>query len=139
MDIIGFLCASIGSSTVCVVDAYTHIRGLVSVVKMATMLEECTTEEQSQVVHFYGQKDSMQRIFINKYVLFMSCGKCLSHKVVHTRVEKFSLGRSKVAGDETKVRLFLRQKSKDFCAAGFSALVKRWDKCISVGGGYIEE
>jgi hypothetical protein len=28
---------------------------------------------------------------------------------------------------------------KDFCAAGFSALVKRRDKCINVGGVYVEK
>jgi hypothetical protein len=38
---------------------------LVSVVKMATVLEECNTEEQRLVVRFCGQKDSMQFIFIN--------------------------------------------------------------------------
>jgi hypothetical protein len=27
----------------------------------------------------------------------------------------------------------------DFYAAGFNALVKWWDKCISVGGGYVEK
>jgi hypothetical protein len=27
----------------------------------------------------------------------------------------------------------------DFHAAGFDALVKRWDKCINVGGGYVEK
>jgi hypothetical protein len=40
---------------------------------------------------------------------------------------------------ETEVRKWLRQQSKDFCAAGFDALVKRWDKCIDAGGGYIEK
>jgi hypothetical protein len=30
-------------------------------------------------------------------------------------------------------------QSKDFYAAGFDALVKRWDKCIIVGGGYVEK
>jgi hypothetical protein len=39
----------------------------------------------------------------------------------------------------TDVRKWLRQQSKDFYAAGFEALVKRWDKCISVGGGYVEK
>jgi hypothetical protein len=34
---------------------------------------------------------------------------------------------------ETEVLKWLRQQSKDFNAAGFDALVKRWDKCISVG------
>jgi hypothetical protein len=40
---------------------------------------------------------------------------------------------------ETEVWKGLRQPSKDFCAAGFDALVKGWDKCISVGGGYVEK
>jgi hypothetical protein len=38
-----------------------------------------------------------------------------------------------------KVRKCLRQESKDFYAAGFDAPVKRWDKCINVGGGYVEK
>jgi hypothetical protein len=28
---------------------------------------------------------------------------------------------------------------RNFCAVGFDALVKRWDKCINVGGGYVEK
>jgi hypothetical protein len=36
-------------------------------------------------------------------------------------------------------RKWLRQQSKDFSAAGLSALVKRWKKCINVGGGYVEK
>jgi hypothetical protein len=28
---------------------------------------------------------------------------------------------------------------KDFYAAGFDALLKRWDMCASVGGGYVEK
>jgi hypothetical protein len=63
--------------------------------------------------------------------------KCLSRKTVHNWVEKFSQGHSKVADDEMKVREWLRQESKDFYAAGFQALVKRWDKCVNVGGGYV--
>jgi hypothetical protein len=34
---------------------------------------------------------------------------------------------------------WLRQQSKDFCSMGFDALVKQWDKCIDVGGGYVEK
>jgi hypothetical protein len=48
----------------------------------------------------------------------------------------------KRSGDEeveTEVRKWLRQQSKDFYAVGFDALVKRWDRCINVGGGYVEE
>jgi hypothetical protein len=40
---------------------------------------------------------------------------------------------------ETKVPKWLRQQSKNLYAAGFNALIKRWDKCINVGGGYVEK
>jgi hypothetical protein len=36
-------------------------------------------------------------------------------------------------------RKWLRQQSKDFYAAGFDALVKRWEKCFNVSGGYVEK
>jgi hypothetical protein len=39
---------------------------------------------------------------------------------------------------ETGVRKWLRQQSKYFYAAGFDALLKRWDKFINGGGGYVE-
>jgi hypothetical protein len=45
----------------------------------------------------------------------------------------------KVADDETEAGKWVRQQSKNFYAAGFVALVKRWDKCINVGGGYVEK
>jgi hypothetical protein len=44
-----------------------------------------------------------------------------------------------VTDDETEVRKWLRQQSKYFFAAGFDALVKLWDKCISVGAGYVKK
>jgi hypothetical protein len=51
MDVIGFLCVALGSSTVQqIADAHAHVQRLVSVVKMATVLEECSTEEQRSVV-----------------------------------------------------------------------------------------
>jgi hypothetical protein len=54
---------------------------------------------------------------------------CLSHKAG-----------SKIFADdkevETKVQKWLRKQSKDFYAACFDALVKRYDKCINVGGGF---
>jgi hypothetical protein len=40
---------------------------------------------------------------------------------------------------ETEVRKWLRQQPKDFYAAGFDALVKQYDKCINLGGGYVED
>jgi hypothetical protein len=33
----------------------------------------------------------------------------------------------------------LRQQPKDLNAVGFDILVKRWDKCNGVGGGYVKK
>jgi hypothetical protein len=76
---------------------------------------------------------------IHKEIFPVYVGKCLSRKAVHNWVEKFSQGRLKVADDEMKVRQWLRPQSKDFCAAGFDARVKRWDKCIGVSGGHVQK
>jgi hypothetical protein len=78
----------------------------------------CTTEKQSSVVRFCGQKD------IDKEMFPVYGGKCLSRKAVNRWVEKFSEGSWKVADDETEVHKWLKQQSKDFYAAGFDALVK---------------
>jgi hypothetical protein len=39
---------------------------------------------------------------------------------------------------KTLKRKWLKQESKEFCAAGFDALVKQWNKRTSVGG-YVEK
>jgi hypothetical protein len=102
---------------------------------METVFEEYTTEEQRPVVRFScGQMDSMQRIFIRKCFLFTVGTVCY--------VKRFSLGGERLASDEEvemEVRKWLRQQSKDFYAAGFHTLVKGWDKCTNVGGGYVEK
>jgi hypothetical protein len=60
-----------GSINMEVLDEHVHVRRLVSVVKMATVLEECTKVEHRSVVRFFcGQKVSMQRILIKKYFTF---------------------------------------------------------------------
>jgi hypothetical protein len=64
--------------------------------------------------------------------------KCLSRKAVHNWVEKFSQGRSKVASDAHPSAEVAETTVKNFRAAGFDALVKRWNKCINVDGGYVE-
>jgi hypothetical protein len=76
---------------------------------------------------------------IHKEMCPVYVGKCLSRKAVHNWVEKRG---KRLADDEeveTEVQKWLRQRSKDFYAAGLDALVKRWDKCMSVGGGYINK
>jgi hypothetical protein len=85
---------------------------------MATVLEVYTTEEQRSVMRFYGQKNSMQRIFIKKCFLF-AVGSVY-------RVKRFGLGgRSFVEaeGVETEMRKLLRQQPKRFSAGGFDALI----------------
>jgi hypothetical protein len=83
-------------------------------------------------------------IFMKKCFLFM-LGSVCSIKRFITGAAKNHLG-GKRFGDneevETEVCKWLRQQSKDFCAVGFngfSALVKRWSKCINVGGGYVKK
>jgi hypothetical protein len=100
---------------------------------MVTMTEECTTEEQSFVMRFCGPKDSMQRIFIKKYFLFTVGSVC--------RVKWFTAGWQASHDEqvESEMRKWLRQQSEDFYTSGFDALVKRWNKYISVGGGYVEK
>jgi hypothetical protein len=60
----------------------------------------------------------------------------------------FTIGSRNSLGDVRKsqmmadqVRKWLRQQSKYsyFYAAGFDALLKQWDKCMNVGGGYVEK
>jgi hypothetical protein len=66
---------------------------------------------------------------------FFCGGKCLSRKGVH------NFGKKRFADDEEvemDVRKWLRQYSKDFYAAGFDALVRRWVKCVNVGGRYVK-
>jgi hypothetical protein len=53
-------------------------------------------------------------------------GKCLLRKAVHNWVGKLFADDEEV---EMVVRKWLRQQS----------IVKRWDKCINVGGGYVEK
>jgi hypothetical protein len=77
-------------------------------------------------------------MFIKKCFLFMVGSVC--------RVKRFTTGSRNSVKDvrksqmmPDKVRKWPRQQSKDFNTAGFEALVKRWDKCISAGGGYVEK
>jgi hypothetical protein len=56
--------------TVYVADTHAHVQRLISVVKMATVLEECTTKHQRCVVRFLWAKVLNAMIFIKKSVLF---------------------------------------------------------------------
>jgi hypothetical protein len=76
---------------------------------------------------------------IHKKMFPVYGGKRLSRKAVHNLVEKFYQGRSKVAVDSRRSAEVSETTVKRLLSVGFDALVKRWDKCISVGGGYVEK
>jgi hypothetical protein len=63
---------------------------------MATVLEECNTEEQRSVLHFLWAK-GLSANDINKEMFPVYSGKCLSCKMVLNWLDKFSQGHSKVA------------------------------------------
>jgi hypothetical protein len=80
----------------------------------------------------------MQRIFIKKYFLF-TVGSVYRVKWFTTgsRSSLKDVGKWQMMPD--KVRKWLRQQSKDFYVVGFDTLVKRWDKCVHIDGGYVEK
>jgi hypothetical protein len=101
---------------------------------MATVLEECITEEKHSVVRFLLAEGINAKDIQKKCFLFMLGNVC--------RVKLFNLGGKRFSDDEeveTEVRKWLRQQSKDIHAAGFDELLKRLDKFINVGGGYVEK
>jgi hypothetical protein len=80
------------------------------------------------------QKESMQWVFIKKCFLLTVGNVC--------HVKQFSLGGKRFADDEEVepgVWKWLRQRSKDYYAASFDALVERWDMCINVGRGHVKK
>jgi hypothetical protein len=143
MDVMGFLYVSLGSSTIQLYDSLCSRcaclcseAGLNS--KNGKRAEDSTTDEQCSVVRFCGQKDSMQRKLTKKFFMFTVGSVC--------RVKRFTTWSRNVANAftddeevETEVRNWLRQQSKDFYGTGFDALVKRRNKCINFGGGYVEK
>jgi hypothetical protein len=76
---------------------------------------------------------------IHKEIFPVYGGECLSRRAVHKWNKKRSKGFADDEKVETEVRKWLRQQSKDVYAAGFDSLVQQGDKCINVGGGYVEK
>jgi hypothetical protein len=97
-----------------------HVQKLVSVVKMTTLLEECTTEKQRNLVRFFcGQKNSMQRTFINTLL-------CLLREMSVCRLKRFTTGSRNSLTDVSnsqmmadQVRQWLRQQSKELPCCEF--------------------
>jgi hypothetical protein len=106
---------------------------------MATLLEECTVAEERSVLRFFVAKGfNVEDIYKEMFPVYG--GQCFC------RVKRFTTGSRNSLKDVRKsqmmpdqARNWRRQQSKGFGAAGFDRLVKRWDKCIKVGGGYVEK
>jgi hypothetical protein len=73
---------------------------------------------------------------IHKEMFPVYGGKCLSHKAVHNWVTKVSLMTKRL---KRRCGSGRDNSQKDISAAGFDALVKRWDKCVKVDGGNVEK
>jgi hypothetical protein len=69
--------------TVKVADMHADGQRLVSVVKMATVIKECTTKEKRSVVCFLWEK-GLGANDIHKEMFPVYGGKCLSCKAVHS-------------------------------------------------------
>jgi hypothetical protein len=76
---------------------------------------------------------------INKEMFPVYGGNVFSRKAIHNWLRNFLKDVRKSQMMPEQIRKWLRQQSKDFYAAGFDALVKRWDSCINDGGGYVEK
>jgi hypothetical protein len=72
---------------------------------MATVLENCTTEEERSYVRFCGQSVSIQRIFIKK--CFLCTVGCVCH------VKQFTTGSRNVANVS-----LMTKKLKRRCGSG---------------------
>jgi hypothetical protein len=89
---------------------------LVLVVEMATALDY---QRAALCFEFFcGQKDSMQKDIHDEMFPIYS-GKCLSCKVVHNWVKKFSQGRLKATGDAQPGAEVVERTVKRLLRCGF--------------------
>jgi hypothetical protein len=104
---------------------------------MATVLEDCTTEEQSSVVLFLRAK-GLKTKDIHKETFPRYSGKYLSLKAVHIWVEKN--GKFSLMTERLKRRRGSGpDNSKNFYAAGFVLQIKRWEKFINIDRKYVQK
>jgi hypothetical protein len=118
---------------------HAHVQRLVSVVKMATVLEQCTTKEQRSVVRLSRAK-GLNVININKEMFPVYGEECSScNAVCKLGREILSRASESCRWWATSLPCWDCDRTKDFYAAGFDALVKWLDKCINAGGGHVKK
>jgi hypothetical protein len=106
MDVMCFVCVSLGSSTVQVHDSLGSRRACACseasfCSQMATVLEQCTTEERSSVVRFLLAEGLNARIFIKKCFLFTVGSVC--------RVKRYTTGSRNSLMDIRKSQMMKRR------------------------------
>jgi hypothetical protein len=127
MNVIGFLCNSLGNSPV------QRHESLGS--RRACSCSEAGFSRQNgdRAWRVYYRRAAFCFAFLWAKWLY---GKDIHKEIFPVRVgsvclvKRFTSGGKRFADDEdveTEIRKWLRQQSKDFCAAGFDALVKRRD------------
>jgi hypothetical protein len=89
---------------------------------MAIVFRECIAEEQRSVVRLLWQDNSMQRIHKEMFPLYG--WKCLSRKMVHNWIEKFSQGRSNVEDDARQGAEVAGTTVKRVLCCGFRRIYK---------------
>ena len=82
---------------------------------------------------------NMEAKDIHKEMLPMYGEHCLSRQAVHNWVQQFLEWRTSIKDKYRAVRAWFRQQPKEFFAAGFQGIVKRWDKCLNLYGDYVEK
>jgi hypothetical protein len=87
--------------TVSVANAHAHVQRLVSVVKMATVLEGMLPKSSAVFCVFWWAK-GLNAKDIHKEMFPVYGRKCLSRKTVHKWIENFAQGRSIVAADDAR-------------------------------------
>jgi hypothetical protein len=140
MDVVGFLCVSLGSSIVQLHDSLGGRRAWAC----PEVGFNSQNEDRSWGVHY--RKAAFFCAFLwakgpnakdmNKEMFPVYGGMCLSRKAVHNWVANVSMMTKKF---KRRCRSGWDNSQKDFYAAGFDALIKRRDKCIKVGGRYVEK
>jgi hypothetical protein len=106
---------------------------------MATVLEECSTEDKRSVAPFCEKNDSLQIIFLKKCFPFYVRSVC--------RIKRFTAGSRNSLKDVRKSQMmpdqvgkWLRQQSNNFCACTFRRTGKamgqvyqcRWRICREI-------
>jgi hypothetical protein len=140
MDVIGFLRVSLGSSTVQLHDRLgSRSACAYSEARFSSQNGDRTWGVYYRWAAFccaFLWAKGLNAKYIRKEMFPVYGGKCLSRKAIHNWLTNVSLMAKRL---KREVRKWLRQQSKDVYVGGLDTVVERWDKCINVGGAYVEK